>query len=58
MEHCGAQYIGALLLSDPAFFREICRLLVQNCGETIQEHRRAQPRLYALRSTAEIGPAY
>ena len=37
MEHWGAQCIGALLLSDPAFCREICRLLVQNCGETIHD---------------------
>jgi hypothetical protein len=37
MEHCGAQYIGALLLSDPAFYSEICRVLFQNCGKTIRE---------------------
>jgi hypothetical protein len=37
MEHCGAEYIGALLLSDSAFCREIFRLLVMNCGETIRD---------------------
>lgn len=37
MEHCGAQYIGALLVSDPAFHREICKVLFQNCGETIRD---------------------
>jgi len=37
MEHCGAQYIGALLLSEPTFLREICKVLFQNCGQTIQD---------------------
>jgi hypothetical protein len=37
MEHCGAEYIGALLLNDPAFCREIFRLLMMNCGETIRD---------------------
>ena len=37
MEHCGAEYIGALLLSDPAFCREIFGVLIQNRGKTIQE---------------------
>jgi hypothetical protein len=37
MEHCGAEYIGALLLSDPAFCCELCRVLVKNCGETIRD---------------------
>ena len=37
MEHCGAEYIGVLLLSDPAFCRQIHALLVENCGETILE---------------------
>jgi hypothetical protein len=37
MEHCGAEYSGALLLSDPAFCREICRVLFRNCGETIRD---------------------
>jgi hypothetical protein len=33
----GAEYLGALLLSDPAFCREICRMLIQYCGKTIRE---------------------
>jgi hypothetical protein len=37
MEHCGAQYVGALLLSDSAFCRGIYRILAQNCGETIRD---------------------
>jgi hypothetical protein len=37
MEHCGAEYIGALLLNDPAFCREIFEVLIQNLGKTIQE---------------------
>jgi hypothetical protein len=37
MEHCGAEYIGALLLNDPAFYREIFEVLIQNLGKTIQE---------------------
>src|SRR5262245_45428144 len=37
MEHRGAEYIGALLLSDTAFCREIFGLLVQKCGKTIRE---------------------
>ncbi len=37
MEHCGAEYVGALLLSDPAFSLQIYALLVQNCGKTIQD---------------------
>jgi hypothetical protein len=37
MEHRGAQYIGALLLSDTAFCREIFGVLVQNRGKTILE---------------------
>ena len=37
MEHCGAEYIGALLLSDPAFCREVYRVLLKSCGDTIQE---------------------
>jgi hypothetical protein len=37
MEHCGAEYIGALLLSDPAFCRELFTVLVRNCGETIRD---------------------
>jgi hypothetical protein len=37
MEHCGAEYVGALLLDDPAFCREIFDILIQNLGKTIQE---------------------
>ena len=37
MEHCGAEYVGELSLDDPAFCREICDVLIQNIGETIQE---------------------
>jgi hypothetical protein len=37
MEHCGAEYGGVLLLSDPAFCREIYRVLIQHCGKTIRE---------------------
>jgi hypothetical protein len=37
MEHRGAEYIGALLLSDTAFCREIFGVLVQNRGKPIQE---------------------
>jgi hypothetical protein len=37
MEHCGAEYVGVLLLSDPVFYREIYRVLVQSCGETIRD---------------------
>jgi hypothetical protein len=37
MEHRGAEYIGALLLSNTAFCREIFGVLVQNRDKTIQE---------------------
>ena len=37
MEHCGAEYVGALLLSDPAFCEEVVEVLMQNIGETIRE---------------------
>jgi len=37
MEHCGAEYIGALLLSDPAFCREVYQVLLKSSGDTIQE---------------------
>ena len=37
MEHCETEYVGVLLLSDPAFYREIYRVLVQSCGETIRD---------------------
>lgn len=35
MEHCGAQYIGVLLLNDHPFYLQIYALLVHKCGETI-----------------------
>ena len=37
IEHCGAEYVGALLLDDPAFCREIFEVLSQHLGNTIQE---------------------
>jgi hypothetical protein len=37
MEHCGAQYVGALLLSDYGFYLQIYALLVHNCGETMRD---------------------
>jgi hypothetical protein len=37
MEHCGAEYVGALLLNDPAFCQEIFEELIQHRGKTIQE---------------------
>ena len=37
MEHCGAEYIGALLLSDPAFCEEIVEVVMQHLGDTIRE---------------------
>ena len=37
IEHDGGEYIGALLLVDPVFCREIWTILVQNCGKTIRE---------------------
>jgi len=37
MEHQGAEYIGALLLSDPGFCQRICAVLIQHRGKTIRE---------------------
>jgi hypothetical protein len=37
MEHCGAEYVGELLLDDPAFCQEIFEVLSQHLGNTIQE---------------------
>ena len=37
MEHRGAEYIGALLISDHAFCREICDVLIQHRGKTVKE---------------------
>ena len=37
MEHCGAEYKGVLSLSDPAFWREVYRVLIRSSGKTIRE---------------------
>ncbi|HEY7320696.1 MAG TPA: hypothetical protein VIE89_24285 [Candidatus Binatia bacterium] len=37
MEHCGAEYMGALLISDPAFYRQICKIIFRNRGRTIHD---------------------
>ena len=37
IEHRGAEYIGALLLSDTAFCRKIFQILIQHRGKKIQE---------------------
>jgi hypothetical protein len=37
LEHCGGEYVGALLLNDPAFCVEIVEVLMQHLGGTIQE---------------------
>src|SRR5262245_27961679 len=37
MAHCGAEYVGALLLVDRAFCRQIFEILLQSVGKTIQE---------------------
>lgn len=37
MEHEGQEYVGTLLFEDPLFCREIYRLLVEHCGEPIQQ---------------------
>jgi hypothetical protein len=37
MEYRGAEYIGALVLSDTAFCRKIFGVLLQNRGKTMQE---------------------
>jgi hypothetical protein len=36
MEHRGAECIGTLLISDHAFCREICDVLIQHRGKTIK----------------------
>jgi hypothetical protein len=36
VERNGAQYIGTLLLSDPASCFQIYSVLIQHCGKTIQ----------------------
>jgi hypothetical protein len=37
MDHCGGEYMGALLLSDSALCGEIFGVLLQNRGKTLQE---------------------
>jgi hypothetical protein len=37
MEHCGAEYVGALLLNNPAFCAEIVEVLMQHLGETVRQ---------------------
>jgi hypothetical protein len=53
IEHCGAEYIGAVLLSDVAFSREIFRLLVRSSGKTIREIGEIDLTHTALRSMPE-----
>jgi hypothetical protein len=56
MEHCGAEYIGALLLTDLAFSRDIFRLLVRFSGKTIREIGEVDLTHTALRSAPEMSP--
>jgi hypothetical protein len=37
MEHCGAEYVGVLLLDDRAFCRQIFEILIRSIGKTVQE---------------------
>jgi|SRR5262245_40101508 len=37
VEHYGAEYVGALLLNDPAFCRGIFDILNAHVGETVEE---------------------
>jgi hypothetical protein len=37
MEHYGAEYVGALLLDDATFCRQIFEILIQSVGKMIQE---------------------
>jgi hypothetical protein len=37
MEYRGAEYIGTLLLSDPAFCRAVYDVLIQHRGKRIRE---------------------
>lgn len=37
MEHCGAEYVGTLLLSNPSFCQELFEMLSGHVGKTIQE---------------------
>ena len=36
IQHCGAEYMGTLLLSDPVFCRAIWTVLVQNCDKAMR----------------------
>ena len=54
MEHCGAEYVGAVLLSDPAFSRLIFRLLVRSSGKTIRQIGEIDLTQTALRGNAEM----
>jgi hypothetical protein len=54
MEHCGAEYIGAVLLNDPVFSREIFRLLVRSFGKTIREIGDIDLSHSVLKSIAEM----
>lgn len=37
MQHEGQEYVGTLLFEDPIFCHEIYRLLIEHCGEPIQQ---------------------
>jgi hypothetical protein len=37
MRHEGQEYVGTLLFEDPIFCHEIYRLLIEHCGEPIQQ---------------------
>src|SRR5262245_15072100 len=37
IEHCGAEYIGTILVSDSAFHRQICTVMLQQRGQTIRD---------------------
>ena|ERR671914_213338 len=37
IEHEGQEYVGTLLFEDSLFCREICRLLIEHCGEPIHQ---------------------
>ena len=54
MEHCGAEYVGAVLLSHPAFSRLIFRLLVRSSSKTIREIGEIDLTQIALRGNAEM----
>ena len=37
IEHCGAEYVGSLLIIDPVFCEEIFKVLTKHLGEMVQE---------------------